>query len=218
MVCQLASKVFHRRNRLQGHLAPNMPRVSWSLDCAPSIKGKGGKSTVLIIVDDFSKLSIMRVLPHLTSGAVFQTFMECVVSIYGRPCRVRVDGGKEFAGKFKGMLRELGIAMIVTSPGAPWTNGIAERMVGFLKQLLKKSLTGLDRSKWMDLVPYVQAAVNHTVSRVTGYSPCEVFFGEQPEPLLFAEVGPLPVVDAKLGNECHEQVREYVQALKERLG
>jgi hypothetical protein len=35
--CQLMDAVFRRRQRMGGHLAPNMPRVSWSLDAAPAI-------------------------------------------------------------------------------------------------------------------------------------------------------------------------------------
>jgi hypothetical protein len=35
--CQLMDAVFRRWSRLGGHLAPNIPRVAWSLDAAPSI-------------------------------------------------------------------------------------------------------------------------------------------------------------------------------------
>ena len=55
--------VFRRRDRLGGHLAPNMPRVAWSLDCAPAVRTKEGKALILVMVDDFSKLTLLRVLP-----------------------------------------------------------------------------------------------------------------------------------------------------------
>jgi hypothetical protein len=61
--CQLMDAVFRRRSRIGGHLAPNMPRVAWSLDAAPAIQGKHGRTSILVMVDDFSKLSILRVLP-----------------------------------------------------------------------------------------------------------------------------------------------------------
>lgn len=89
--CQLMDAVFRRRDRLGGHLAPRMPRVAWSLDCAASIKTKTGKATILVMVDDFSKLCILRVLNDLNSSLVTQCFLENVVCLYGRPSRVRVD-------------------------------------------------------------------------------------------------------------------------------
>ena len=45
----------------------------------------------MVIVDDFSKLTLLRVLPELNSLAVTRCFMEAVVGVYGRPNRVRVD-------------------------------------------------------------------------------------------------------------------------------
>ena len=68
-----------------------MPRVAWSLDCAPAVQSKEGRSTILVMVDDFSKLTLLRVLNDLNSTAVTRAFMESVVGVYGRPSRVRVD-------------------------------------------------------------------------------------------------------------------------------
>ena len=52
-------------------------------------------------------------------------------------------------------MQQLGVAVVRTAPYAPWTNGIAERMVKFVKGLLKKALTGMPRDKWEDFVPLV---------------------------------------------------------------
>ena len=65
----------------------------------------------------------------------------------------------------------MGVEVICTAPFAPWTNGIAERMVRFAKDLLKKALTGVPREEWADFVPLVQATINQSASRVTGFSP-----------------------------------------------
>ena len=45
-----------------------MPRICYSLDCAPSIKAAGNtKATILVVVDDFSKFIILRPIYHLDS-------------------------------------------------------------------------------------------------------------------------------------------------------
>ena len=97
------------------------------------------------MVDDFSKLCILRILTDLTSAQVTRCFMENVVCLYGKPSRVRVDSGSEFAGEFSTTMKLLGIQLITTSPFAPWTNGIAESMVKFSKNLIKKAMTGMPR-------------------------------------------------------------------------
>lgn len=82
----------------------------------------------------------------------------------------------------------------------------------FAKGLLKKTMTGIPREEWEDLVPFVQAAINHSVSRATGFSPHEIFFAEAPIPLSFGEVGSLPVVDHEMGNKENQgEVAEYIQ-------
>jgi IS30 family transposase len=168
------------------------------------------------MVDDFSKLTLLRVLPNLDSTAVMRCFMETVVGVYGRPSQVRVDQGNEFAGNFSKWMQQLGVRVVVTAPLAPWTNGIAERMVRFVKGLLKKALTGVPREEWADHVPLVQATINQSTSRATGFSPHEIFFAEAPVPLAFGELGALPVVDAKLGEKDQVgAICEYIQHAKE---
>ena len=86
LACSMARAVFRRRNSIGGHLATNAPRISWSLDCAPSIKGPNGtRASILVMVDDFSKFVILRVLPNLTSKAVADAFLEAVLCWRSRP-------------------------------------------------------------------------------------------------------------------------------------
>ena len=77
LACQLQYAVLRRRDYIGGHLVPRMPRIAWSLDCAPAIRTAGGeRATVLVIVDDFSKFVILVSIQHLTSQAMAQAFLE----------------------------------------------------------------------------------------------------------------------------------------------
>ena len=138
------------------------------LDCAPSIRAAGGaRVTILVKVDNFSKFVILVPLMQLTSQAVAQAFLERILAVYGRPLRVRIDGGAEFMGEFRGLVQGLGIEVVCTIPLSPWTNGIAECMVHFVKYLIRKTLIGVPKEEWLQTVPWVQAAINATISRTT---------------------------------------------------
>ena len=125
------------------------------------------------------------------------TFLEAVLCTYGKPCKVRIDGGFEFMGAFASLMATLGVEVAKTCPVSPWTNGIAERMVGFTKKLIRKVLVGMPKEDWSATIPWVQHAINSTVSRATGFSPHEVFFGEAPSPLISSMHS--PPVDAQVG-------------------
>ena len=62
-------------------------------------------------------------------------------------------------------------------------------MVRHVKSLLKRTLFAHPTANWEEVVPWVMGAINATVSRSTGYSPHEVFFGEAPKPLIPANIG-----------------------------
>ena len=106
--CQLESAVFRRQDVLSGHLSASRPRLSWSLDCAPSIKTtRGDRVSILIAVDDFTRYVLCALLPKLDSRSVKRAFMERILMVYGRPDRIRTDGGREFAGEFSELLATL---------------------------------------------------------------------------------------------------------------
>ena len=107
------------------------------------------------MVDDFSKMTLLQVVGDRTSKTIANAFLERVLSVYGKPGRVRTDGGPEFQGDFHALLESLAVQHYVTTPHSPWTNGIAERMVRFVKGLLRKALVGRGKEEWVSLVPWV---------------------------------------------------------------
>ena len=97
--------MFRRSEHLGGHLSASAPRSAWSLDCAPSIgTSSGTQKSILIVVDDFTRFVLCIVLPKLNSKIVRNTFIERILTVYGKPQRVRTDAGKEFEGDFSSLL------------------------------------------------------------------------------------------------------------------
>ena len=108
------------------------------LACIYALQKKGNRETIIIAVDDCSKLVILGVLSNLSSNAVSQWFADRILGPYGAPDLVRTDNGKEFEGKFTELLRTLGIEHRLTRTHSPWTNGRAERTVRTVKSMIRR--------------------------------------------------------------------------------
>ncbi len=117
-------------------------------------------------------------------------FLENVLGPYGRPLQVRTDRGNEFSGAFASMLEANHIKQVRIRPHAPWTNGRAERMVGTVKNCLRKVMHEYEGKEWGLLLPYLTNSINSCVARSTHLTPAEVFLGEPGRPLVqqFEEV------------------------------
>lgn len=81
-----------------GHLALSALLPVQSLDCTPTLSPQ--RYTVLFIVEYFSKFIILCVLEHLDSLQVVKVLLYHVVCTFEKPLQVKMDVGKEFAGKF----------------------------------------------------------------------------------------------------------------------
>jgi hypothetical protein len=79
---------------------------------------------------------------------------------------------------------------------------------------MRRTLFSNPSSTWIELVPWVTAAINATVSRTTGYSPHEIFFGEPPKPLIPADT---PPVSLRLGEESPATIDIYVRKIRRSL-
>ena len=88
-------------------------------------------------------------------------------------------------------------------------------MVRHVKSLLRRSLFTTREANWQELLPWVVAAINQTVSRSTGYAPHEIFFGEAPRPIIPAAPG--APVSFRLGEETAQTVDTYVRHVKQHL-
>ncbi|KAL3255385.1 hypothetical protein MRX96_017300 [Rhipicephalus microplus] len=73
------------------------------------------------------------------------------------------------------MTNRLEIAHQNSPPYWPQSNGLIERMVGTLKQVLRKMLNNKD--KWQKELPRATLAINATKHRHSGHSPFRLMHG-----------------------------------------
>ena len=99
-------------------------------------------SHFLFLVDGFSQYSWFHKFgPAPTSLQVVNVLKKLFLE-FGAPKFLRVDGGPQFLGSFIEFCAENCITIERASPYNPTSNASAERNLGILKKLLKKSACG----------------------------------------------------------------------------
>ncbi|XP_041485994.1 uncharacterized protein K02A2.6-like [Lytechinus variegatus] len=92
----------------------------------------------LLVTDYYSKYPIIAKLSDTSSAAIARQ-MTGIFSLFGPPEEIVSDNGPQFVGKpFQDMCKKWNIKHITSSPHYPRSNGLAERMVRTIKNLLTK--------------------------------------------------------------------------------
>ena len=98
-----------------------------------------GGSDYLLMVDYFSKFPELNILKSKTSGSIIQ-LMKSQFSRHGIPEIVVADNMPFGSQECKTFARQWNFEIHTSSPNFPQSNGLAERNVQTVKQLLRKSL------------------------------------------------------------------------------
>lgn len=155
--------------------------------CGPlPVLSHGGNNYFVTILDDYSKLSAVRPIPHKsdTAAAVIDTLNLLQNQSGYQVQRLRCDNGSEYINAdLKAYCRLHGIKMETTVRYTPEQNGAAERLNRTLMDKVRPMLVASDlpKSLWADAV--VTASYVRNRSPVTGRAktPWELFFGIKPD-------------------------------------
>ena len=135
-----------------------------------------GYTAVLLIIDVASRMITLRPLKSKTAEEVGFQLLKYFCD-FGIPSKMRSDKGREFRnGVVAALAKWESIDQMFSMPYAPETNGLPERGVKIVKNLLKKVLEG-ELNNWVKLLPIVQRMVNLRVSKIHMSRPLEVYFG-----------------------------------------
>ena len=95
--------------------------------------------------------------------------------------RLLSDNGTEFKNELvvKGLCDLCGVEKIFTTSHHPQSNGMVERLVRTVKQMLVAQLDAIAGS-WDERLPLIQFAYNHTVHATTGEVPYYLWYGRPP--------------------------------------
>lgn len=190
----------------------NKPWDLIGLDFAGPLKltARGNRHFVLGI-DYFSKLIMARAVVDGTADTTVNFVREEILNKHGPPVAILSDQGRNFEAKeFDSFCVKHGIKKIRTTSYHPQCNGLAERSIRTIKQMLAAYVND-KHDDWDLKLGQVVFTYNNTVQSSTGYAPNQIIYGKI-----------LPTVsDRKLNVEIQESKKksqnELIDELKQRL-
>ena len=133
-----------------------MPTRPWELVSTDLFSLDG--EDFLLIVDSYSQYIEIAKLSNTSSKKV----IECTKSVFARhgiPTTVKSDNGPQYtAAEYKEFSRTWGFKHITVSPYHPQANGLAEKSVQIIKQLLKKAKAD-GKDPYLSLLEYRNSTV-----------------------------------------------------------
>ena len=143
-----------------------------------SITTPRGNNFILVLVDLFSRFTIVRPLQNKSAITVAKELVD-IFSLFGYPKIISHDNGKEFSNDLLRKIIELsGIEQRVILPYNPRANGANESMVGNIKRIIIKSLKGKSDS-WDLYLGSAMLSANLTYARLHKNKPFNVMFHRQ---------------------------------------
>ncbi|KAJ8333610.1 hypothetical protein SKAU_G00416180 [Synaphobranchus kaupii] len=176
---------------------PGRPWSHIGVDFVTGLPLSEGNTTILTIVDRFSKAVHFIPLPKLPSALeTAELLVLHVVRLHGIPSDIVSDRGPQFSSQvWRAFCVTLGASVSLSSGFHPQTNGQAERANQDLGSALR-CVTARNPASWSRLLPWVEYAHNSLKCTSTGMSPFECSLGYQP-PLLTAQEAEVAVPSVK---------------------
>ncbi len=197
-VCAIASTP---RRLPEGKLVPlPIPRRPWShlgIDFATDLPSSNGFTTILVVIDRFSKackLIPLRGLPTAleTAEALFQH----VFRNFGIPEDIVSDRGPQFISRvWHAFFRLLGVTVSLSSGYHPQSNSQTERKIQEIGRYLR-AYCHEHQDSWSQYLPWAEYAQNSLRQEKTGLTPFQCILRYQP-PLFpwTGEPSEVPTVD-----------------------
>jgi hypothetical protein len=152
-----------------------------SYDMIVGLPLDGRKDAILVIVDSFSKYSILvPCSTKVTAKDIADLFLEHVWKRHSFPEKTISDRGPVFNYKYlKALYERLGIKVHFSSAYHPQTDGQTERMNPGIEQFLR-AYAGMYQKDWVKWLPMAEFAYNNATHSAMGTSPFKCLYGREP--------------------------------------
>ncbi len=167
------------------------------MDFVTDLPSSNGYTTILVIIDRFSKACRLIPLKGLpTAIETAQALFHHVFRVYGIPEDIVSDRGSQFTSRvWRAFCKQLDINVSLTSGYHPQANGQVERMNQELGRYLR-SYCSREQQRWSDFLPWAEYAQNSLTHSSTGLTPFKCVLGYQPPMFPWSgEPSEVPAVD-----------------------
>lgn len=133
---------------------------------------------LLVVVDVFTKFSLLFPIPTATAQAIKRHLEEDIFLIYGVPDYLVCDNGRQYVSKsFRSMVASYGCKLQLTPLYHPQSNP-TERTNRVIKTMIR-SFIGESQKEWDAKIAKLGFALRTAVHEVTGYTPAYLNFGRE---------------------------------------
>ena len=154
--------------------------------CGPlQVPSRGGAKYIATFLDDYSKLSYVKVIPQKSDVAqVVQQVLQMLEIQTGNKLQtVRTDRGREYLNaSTDAFFKAEGVTHQTTAPYTPQQNGSAERINRTLMDRIRAMLEDakLEDNMWAEAVMTANYIRNRSPTSQNAKTPWELFFGRKP--------------------------------------
>lgn len=168
-----------------GHLQPVTPPSSpfeqIGIDLVgPFPRSSKGNRWIVVCADHLTRYCETAALPSATAGQVSSFLLHSIILRHGPPRVIISDRGRQFtADVVEQLLRMCGSELRHSTPYHPQTNGLVERTIRTLVNMLSMYVAS-NHKNWDDVLPFVTYAFNTSQHETTGYSPFFLLYVRPP--------------------------------------
>ena len=159
--------------------ATSRPFKRIAIDITEMPTSASGNKCALVVMDYFSKYVKIYPMPDQKTETVLEALFDRVYEL-GVPERLHSDQGRQFeSDMFQLMCKRMGIRKTRTTPYHPESDGMVERFMRTLKDMVAKYIDS-EGLRWDRNVKAYAMAYNSSVHTTTGHTPFFLIHGFEP--------------------------------------
>lgn len=143
----------------------------------PYPRSKHGNTTILVVLDKFSKFILLHPLRKATAKEVIEFIEQRVIQMFGAPEVLYSDNGVQYKSKeFSALMQKYGVRHLTSATHAPQANA-SERANRSILAALRSYIDG-DQSNWDVNLQAIACAMRSSIHASTKVTPFYALFGQ----------------------------------------